>query len=166
MCINHENIFFADRAKKRKSFNHTHRDRLKKELSLRLAHNQFRINNIRETLKCFLNQKYRPEYDGLSEIIPKLNGFLIYSQQNTEDYTELTCPDEVLDLDVLKSLHYDHGVDVRLMSVEENFRYRELVEDDSPVREECNIPSKILLMEDEEKEKSLYKPYHDSDLNG
>lgn len=145
----------------------TSKKNLRTEVLLRTAHNQFRINNIKETIRCFLKQKYKEEFDDLVEVIPKLNRFLNYCQNNSEDYDKLSCPENILNMDVFNHIRkYTADIpEIRLMSIEENYMYRELVvnKDDTEEDEVLDL-NEIDVLEEEEKERLLYKPYHDQDI--
>lgn len=140
--------------------------KLKTELLLRSAHNQFQINSVQATIKSFLRQNYAEDFDGLIEVIPKLYGFLVHCQQSPEVRVNSTCPSDILDKDIFKEVRqHTYGnvlvPTIRLMTMEENYMYRDLVGDNGEPSD-CNIPIDPKTSNQDEKEKYVY---HDSNIN-
>lgn len=139
---------------------------LKTELKLRAAHNQWRIDSKMETIRCFLKEKFKTEFNQLVTVIPKLNGFLTYKQQNPEKKEDLTCPDHIFKMDFIDDIGecMDDGdiiPDIREMTLEENHAYRFLVNDPN---DPCQS---IDLDEWDTKTKTAYLvkiPYHDQNI--
>lgn len=133
-----------------------------------MAHNQFRIDNIKETIRIFLKQKYKTEFDDLVHVIPKLNGFLIHCKESSTDYSKLTCPNTILDMDLLDRIKkYTKDLPrIRLMTIEENYMYRNLVEYEFDTEEAANDLDldEIDKMDEDEKEKRLFRPFHDHNI--
>lgn len=151
----------------RKPTSNTQKKSLKTEIKLRMAHNQYRINNMKETIRIFLKQKYKAEFDELVHVIPKLNGFLIHCKESSTDYSKLTCPDAVMDMDLLNHIRaYTEDLPcIRLMTLEENYRYRNLVQDEYETGEDILESYEIDEMDEDEKEKRLFKPFHDQNIS-
>lgn len=152
--------------KSRKATNYIQMKVLKKELLLRSAHNQYHINTIKKSIQSLLNQKYSHEFDELVNVIPKLNGFLVHCQQNPEDYTKLTCPKAILEMDVLSDVGVyagDHPK-IDLMSSEDNYRYRNLLGGNKGEPTNSSIFDQLHNMNDLEREALLYRPYHDQTI--
>lgn len=158
-------MFFIVTAKLGNSCNSSYKKNLKEELLLRSGHNQNRIDSMKETILSFLNQKYCHEYDDLVNLLPKLNAFLIHCQQNPEDDTELTCSDCILNINVVKEIKKYTGSypPVRPMTLEENYIYRDLVDKKGAPRKQ-EVLDRADTMDDNEREKLLYRPYHDEHL--
>lgn len=146
----------------------TQKSNLLKELKLRVAHNQCRIDNMKETIRIFLKQKYKDEFDDLVHVIPKLNGLLIHCRKSSADYTKLTCPDTILDMDLLDIIkkYTTQLPRIRFMTIEENYKYRQLVDDENDCDEiVLDLDSdEIDAMDEDEKEKRLFKPFHDQNI--
>lgn len=158
-------MFFKVAEKYANSWSLSHKEKLKAELLLRSGHNQHRIENMKQTISSFLNQEYQREYDDLINLLPKLNGFLIYCQQNREDYTNLTCADSILNIDVLKNINMHIGSypSVRPTTMKENYMYRNLVFDKGASRTP-KVLDRADTMNEYEVAKYLHRPYHDEHL--
>lgn len=145
------------------------KEQLQIEIQLRIAHNQHQIENIKETIRIFLKHKYKAEFDNLVHVIPKLNRFLIQCKDSSTDYSKLACPDTILDMDFLYSIISKYTKDlpsVRLMTIEENYIYRSLVEDEHDTEEGTDLDfAKIGQLKEDEREKLLFKPFHDQNIS-
>ena len=158
--------FFTDKSKVQKATNYTDKNNLIDEFELRSAHNQYHIDMFKQSIKVYLKHKYDHEFDELADVIPNLNRFLCYCKQNPVDDRELSCPDDILNMDVLKYIkkyvRYSDGsaTDIRMMTMEENFIYRNLIENEN-IDKIVHLKKIPKGLSDEEKEKALYKKYHD-----
>lgn len=133
------------------------------EFELRSAHNQYYVDNLKKNIENFLKQKYDQKFDELVEVIPKLNRFMCHCKQNPENYEKLSCPDDILKMDLLKHVEkyvVGESPDVRPMTLEENYMYRNLIENEN-IDKIVHLKKIPADMSDDEKEKSLYKKYHD-----
>lgn len=154
-------------------------DHLKRELRLRTMHNQYKIDRIKSTIESFLKLNYRDEFNTLNDVIPKLNRFLIYCQQNQQHLKQLICSDEILSMDLtnhLKNITI-HIPPPREMTIRENFKYRKLVDDQSNSKSKGDAiyvldGDEIVFIDDlddvrdkETIEKLLYKPFHDHNIS-
>lgn len=142
--------------------NHTNRDNLVEEFGLRSAHNQHHVDMLKQNIEDYMKHKYDHKFDDLVEVIPKLNRFMCHCKQNPENYEKLSCPADILNLDLLEHVeqYVDEAPEIRPMTLEENYMYRNLIENEN--KDKITHLKKIPKdMSDEEKEKSLYKKYHD-----
>lgn len=142
--------------------NFKNRLHLEEEFELRSAHNQHHIDLLKQNIKDFLKHKYDQKFDELVEVIPKLNRFMCYCQQNPENYEKLSCPDDILKMDLMKNVKQYEGepADIRPMTLEENYMYRNLIEDEN-IDEIAHLNRISKDISNEEKEKTLYKKFHD-----
>lgn len=154
--------FFIVKSKMRKLDNNKQRIHLIHEFKLRSAHNQYQINSVKQIIEGFLRQNYEKKYDDLIEVIPKLNRFMIHCKQKPENHEKLACPEGILNMDLTKHVkqYLDESLNIRPITLEENFKYRNLIENENTdkIVSLTKIPTE---MRDEEREEKLYKKFHD-----
>lgn len=124
---------------------------------------------MKKTIHCLLKQKFKDEFAQLIEIIPKLYKFLIYCKQNPENYDNLSCPDEILSMDVTDRISRaaKEAPEIRHMTLYENYAYRNLIENEDRAEEEeiMSIHEYNEMEDEEEREKKFYRPFHDQDIS-
>lgn len=160
---------FAVVSKYKRANTSSQRRILRRELKLRTAHNQCRVISLQQNICCFLKQKFKEEFNNLFRTIPKLYKFLIYCKQNTQNYDRLSCPEDILNLDLTHSVRECLScemLDIRLMSLFENYKYRELIKNENRSNQEKLIGiDDFEKMEEDERERLVFRPYHDQDIN-
>lgn len=122
---------FSDRTKK-DLFDKTYKINLSSELRMRLAHNQSRINEIKSTITSFLETKYVEKHrDILLKLVHHCNK---KTEVDVEEMSAfLTCPDGILEADVLIPIKKRFPKDQPVKMLDsENLTFRELVDKTIP----------------------------------
>lgn len=113
---------------------------LTKELLLRIAHNQYRINSSKDMIKILLQTRYDAAYSEIPQLISNMVRFSkqrkIHNSFDIDEENKLACDVSILNTDLLNELeestiiwsYTDVVPGPEVMSAEMNAKYRSLID--------------------------------------